>query len=121
MILLFYPGIFFNIYPVDACIFNFLNSTLNECVILNADGKCKIIAFPFSGTAIFQVFGIQTIGKGITASSRNEHLEYCSAREWEGNDFTFTITIKDDTLIQSGIEKIESAGINRVNIEKYTG
>jgi len=49
-----------------------------------------------------------------------EHLEYCSAREWEGNDFPFTITINGDTLVQRGIEKIESAGVNRINIEKYT-
>lgn len=56
----------------------------------------------------------------LTDSLYTEHLEYCSAREWEGNDFTFTIVIRDDTLIQSGIEKVESAGINRVNIEKYT-
>jgi hypothetical protein len=48
-----------------------------------------------------------------------EHLEYCSDREWEGNDFSFTITIKNDTLIQSGIEKVENTGINRLNIEKY--
>ena len=48
-----------------------------------------------------------------------EHLEYCSDREWEGNDFTFTLTIKNDTLIQSGIEKVENAGVNRLNIEKY--
>lgn len=48
-----------------------------------------------------------------------EHLEYCSARSWEGNDFTFTIVIKNDTLIQRGVEKVESAGVNRVNIEKY--
>lgn len=48
-----------------------------------------------------------------------EHLEYCSAREWEGNNFTFTVEIKNDTLIQSGIEKIETAGVNRINIEKY--
>jgi hypothetical protein len=48
-----------------------------------------------------------------------EHLEYCTAREWEGNDFTFTIKIKNDTLTQSGIEKVENAGINRLNIEKY--
>ncbi len=48
-----------------------------------------------------------------------EHLEYCSDREWEGNDFKFTITIKNDTLIQSGIEKVENAGVNRLNIEKY--
>ena len=48
-----------------------------------------------------------------------EHLAYCSDREWEGNDFQFTITIKHDTLIQSGIEIVEGAGVNRFNIEKY--
>ena len=48
-----------------------------------------------------------------------EHLEYCSAREWEGKDFTFIIVLKNDTLTQSGVEKVESAGVNRVNIEKY--
>jgi hypothetical protein len=52
-------------------------------------------------------------------SSYTEHLEYCSAREWEGNDFPFSITIRNDTLIQSGIEKVEGAGVNRINIEKY--
>ena len=48
-----------------------------------------------------------------------EHLEYCNDRQWEGNDFSFTITIQNDTLIQTGIEKVESAGVNRLNIEKY--
>ena len=48
-----------------------------------------------------------------------EHLEYCTSREWEGNDFTFTISIKGDSLIQSGVEKVENAGIDRLNIEKY--
>jgi hypothetical protein len=52
-------------------------------------------------------------------SMYSEHLEYCSDRAWEGHDFTFTITIKNDTLIQTGIEKVENAGINRLNIEKY--
>ena len=55
----------------------------------------------------------------ITDSSYTEHLEYCSARNWEGNDFKFTISIKGDTLIQTGVEKVESEGINRLNIEKY--
>lgn len=55
----------------------------------------------------------------LADSTYTEHLEYCTARNWEGNDFTFTITIKNDTLTQSGIEKVESAGINRINIEKY--
>jgi hypothetical protein len=52
-------------------------------------------------------------------STYTEHLEYCSARNWEGNDFKFTISIIADTLIQTGVEKVESAGVNRVNIEKY--
>jgi len=49
-----------------------------------------------------------------------EHLEYCNAREWEGHDFSFGITISNDTLIQRGVEIVESAGVNRINIEKYT-
>lgn len=52
-------------------------------------------------------------------STYTEHLEYCKEREWEGHDFSFTITIKNDTLTQSGIEKVANAGINRLNIEKY--
>lgn len=55
----------------------------------------------------------------LNDSTYMEHLEYCSAREWEGNDFTFTIHIKDDTLTQQGVEKVEGTGINRINIEKY--
>ena len=52
-------------------------------------------------------------------STYTEHLEYCNDRQWEGNDFSFKITINNDTLIQKGEEKIDSAGIDRINIEKY--
>lgn len=55
----------------------------------------------------------------LADSIYTEHLQYCSARDWEGNDFTFTISMKGDTLIQRGIEKVESAGVNRINIEEY--
>jgi hypothetical protein len=48
-----------------------------------------------------------------------EHLQYCSDRQWEGNDFQFIVTINNDTLIQQGVEKIDSIGVNRINIEKY--
>jgi hypothetical protein len=48
-----------------------------------------------------------------------EHLEYCSDRAWEGHDFEFTLTVTEDSFIQRGIEKIESEGIDRINIEKY--
>jgi hypothetical protein len=49
-----------------------------------------------------------------------EYLEYCNAREWEGNTFQFTVTIQGDTLTQRGTEKIENLGVERLNIEKYT-
>ena len=48
-----------------------------------------------------------------------EHLQYCNDRQWEGNNFEFTVTINNDTLIQKGLEKIDSLGVNRMNIEKY--
>lgn len=46
-----------------------------------------------------------------------EHLEYCSDRNWEDQDFHFTINISGDTLIQTGLEKIDE--IERLNTEKY--
>jgi hypothetical protein len=55
----------------------------------------------------------------LVDSTYTEHLEYCSAREWENHDFKFTLTLKNDTLVQQGIEVIEDAGVNRLNIEKY--
>lgn len=48
-----------------------------------------------------------------------EHLGYCTDRQWEGNDFSFIVTISNDTLIQKGVEKVASAGIDRLNMEKY--
>lgn len=49
-----------------------------------------------------------------------EHLEYCSAREWENNDFHFTVIIDGDTLVQQGQEKIAGTDIDRIIIEKYS-
>lgn len=48
-----------------------------------------------------------------------EHLDYCNYREWEGHTFEFKVSIVNDTLTQSGIEKVEKAGIDRTIIEKY--
>jgi hypothetical protein len=59
-------------------------------------------------------------GRYILADSiYTEHLEYCNDRVWEGNDFSFVVTVKNDTLIQRGIEKVKEAGVNRMNIEMY--
>ena len=56
----------------------------------------------------------------LAGDQYTEYLEYCSARDWEGNTFKFTVTIQGDTLTQRGIEKIENIGVERLNIEKYT-
>ncbi len=55
----------------------------------------------------------------LADSIYTEHLEYCSDRAWEGNDFSFVVTVKNDTLIQRGIEKVKEAGVDRMNIEMY--
>jgi hypothetical protein len=81
--------------------FSFLSHDLNK-------GRDSTKAFSAGG-------GTYTLADSVYT----EHLEYCSDRQWEGNDFSFTISIQNDTLIQSGIEKVENAGINRLNIEKY--
>jgi hypothetical protein len=55
----------------------------------------------------------------LVGNTYTENLEYCNARDWEGNAFKFEISIHNDTLIQKGVEKIEKSGIDRLNIEKY--
>lgn len=81
--------------------FSFLNHDLNK-------GKDSTASFGAGG-------GKYT----LVGDKYTEFLEYCNAREWENNKFEFTITVKNDTLIQTGIEKIDSIGVNRLNIEKY--
>jgi hypothetical protein len=52
-------------------------------------------------------------------STYTEHLEYCNDRAWEGHDFTFTLTLQNDTLTQRGMEKVAATGVDRLNIERY--
>jgi hypothetical protein len=52
-------------------------------------------------------------------STYTEHLEYCNAREWEGHVFNFQIEMSNDTLIQHGREKADSAGVDRIITERY--
>ncbi|GAA4274809.1 hypothetical protein U6A24_11845 [Aquimarina gracilis] len=48
-----------------------------------------------------------------------EYLEYFNNRAWEGNSFEFEYTIRGDTLITKGVEKIEELKVDYFNIEKY--
>jgi len=82
--------------------FAFLNHDLKK-------GKDSLKALFVAGGGRYELKGDQY----------TEHLEYCSDRAWEENDFVFTIEIRNDTLIQKGVEKIESAKVDRLNIERY--
>lgn len=48
-----------------------------------------------------------------------EYLEYFSNRAWENNKFEFKVSIKNDTLTQQGVEKVEKLGVDRIITEKY--
>ncbi len=82
--------------------FSFLGHDLDK-------GKDSASAFFSSGGGTYTLKG----------DSYTEHLEFCNDRAWEHNDFTFTITINNDTLVQKGVEKVEATGVNRLNIERY--
>jgi len=87
---------------INATHFAFLNHDLKK-------GKDSTAVFGAGG-------GVYT----LEGNQYTEYLEYCNAREWEGNTFQFTVTIQGDTLTQRGTEKIENLGLERLNIEKYT-
>ena len=55
----------------------------------------------------------------LLGNKYTEHLDYYNDKAWEGKAFNFTITIKNDTLIQQGLEKVEKENIDRIIIEKY--
>jgi hypothetical protein len=55
----------------------------------------------------------------LNGDQYTEHLDYYTDRNWEGKPFNFTVQINGDTLTQTGIEKVDAAGINRTIVEKY--
>lgn len=55
----------------------------------------------------------------LTGDQYTEHLDYYADKNWEGKTFTFTVSIKGDTLVQRGMEKVEKSNIDREIIEKY--
>jgi hypothetical protein len=55
----------------------------------------------------------------LAGDQYTEHLDFYADRNWEGKPFTFTIKLSNDTLTQTGIEKVEGANVDHVIIEKY--
>lgn len=48
-----------------------------------------------------------------------EYLDFYNDKKWEGKSFDFTVTVKNDTLTQQGVEKVEGTGVDHIIIEKY--
>ncbi len=71
------------------------------------------------GTDSPKVYGSGSGTYTLVNDVYSEHLEYCTYREWEDKDFSFVMQIKKDTIIQNGIEKIDSLNINHEIIETY--
>lgn len=55
----------------------------------------------------------------LTGNHYTEYLDYYTDRNWEGKTFSFTVSISHDTLVQTGMEKVEAEGIDRQIIERY--
>ena len=55
----------------------------------------------------------------IKDNAYTEYLQYFNDREWEDRHFSFVVSINKDTLTQSGVEKLEKLGIDRVIVERY--
>lgn len=61
-------------------------------------------------------------GAGTYTLSNNDYeetLSFTSVEAIKNHRFPFKINIKGDSLIQSGVEQIKEAGIDRTIIEKY--
>ncbi len=55
----------------------------------------------------------------LSGDDYTENLEYFSDRNWEGHAFQFKVRISNDTLVQTGIEKLDSLGIDQQIVERY--
>ena len=63
----------------------------------------------YSGAGLYQ----------LKNNNYTETLQFTTVEAIKNHQFSFQIKIKGDTLIQSGLEKVEAAGINRRIVEKY--
>ena len=55
----------------------------------------------------------------LAGDTYTEFLEYYNDKNWEGKTFTFKVKIQNDTLLQTGVEKVEKASVDRTITEKY--
>lgn len=99
----------FTDYTKDQSMIKILNGThfsfLKHNLKLNKDGKNEFDA----GGGRYKLDGDNYV----------EYLDYYTDHNWEGKTFNFKVKLSNDTLIQTGVEKVEAAGIDRIITEKY--
>jgi hypothetical protein len=99
----------FTDYTKDQSMIKIINGThfsfLRHKLKLNKDGKNEFDA----GGGRYKLSGDNYV----------EYLDYYSDHNWEGKTFNFKIKLSNDTLIQTGVEKVEAAGVDRTITEKY--
>lgn len=78
-------------------------------------------AFLKHGTNKDSLLNFDAGGGSYTLNGNNytEHLDFYNDKNWEGKLFKFKIKFNNDTLIQSGLERVEKENIDRIIIEKY--
>lgn len=113
-------------------------SLVSSKVITKGD---TVSTFPVKGQEMIKIFNDNTFaffkhdlngGKGEAAifdsgagtyelkdGDYSEHLAYCNYRDWENRDFKFKLRVQNDSLIQTGIEKIDSLNVNQEIVEIY--
>lgn len=102
--------------------------------VINGQKMIKIITDKYFAFLLHDVKEKDTAAKSIPIFSAGggsytlgsnkytEHLEYCSARNYEGDDVSFNVELRNDTLILSGVEKLKEDGNETENanlVEKY--
>jgi len=55
----------------------------------------------------------------LNGDKYKEYLDFYNDKKWEGKSFDFTVTLKNDTLTQQGVEKVEGTNVDHIIIEKY--
>ena len=105
----------------------YAESIENDSVIIkNLDSTSFIKIINDNHFAFFnQTLGNQEVFYGgggsytLEGDKYTEVLNYTSVKSLRNHSFPFTVKIKGDTLIQSGIEFVKKANLNRKIIEKY--
>lgn len=91
---------------------------LSNTTFIKIINKSHFAFFNQENTSAINFYG----GAGtytLQGDNYTEILNFTAVEAIKNHQFSFKVEIKGDTLIQSGIEKVEAAGMDRFITEKY--